>query len=870
MRIRLRKAVRFLAAALALLVVLLDADAQTQAMHFRFSGVVVDGETQEALPYVPVQVFGITDTTAFFGANSDISGRYDFRLPEGEYLVKVQYASYQLLELKLQLHEPQEGIRLVLRPVESSTEEITISAKDNPAKRLMKKVIAAKDRHRMSRFNSLAYKSYSKLVISFSALDSTDLDDTILKRARDLILKEGLDTLKSDSTTRRYKLALYIAETYSQTFFQQPNSKRDVILGSRDAGVSNDVNLTMVNSMFTPFDINDDVIDIANRGFISPLASGALMNYEYFIEQTVRLPHDTIYYVGLYPKNPFDRAFKGVLEISAHDLVVRSATLRMNRDPLINFVSDIRIAQRYDKVNGEWVQVESDIQIDLIEIFFGKAATARQAYYRTEYELNPTFEPNFFRHESVAIEPGALTRDDAFWEKNTLVPLDKSELLAQKAADTLRHALFWKATDFGLNLLMGGVLRVGKWMLGPYNRAFTNNPVEGTRLQIGIYTNPDYFDRWDLSGYVAHGFRDQRWKYHVDIGYALNRNPLVEIAVRRTDDIEQTGFANYFIDGLSFLNTTLARVPLNNLNYYTLNQARLLVDAFPGASFGASITQKYFEPAVTFPFSYPREQSTTDSLRTYTTTRLQFNARLSIRERYIKKGNKKIYLTTPFPILYLKGGIGMKGVLGGEFPHSYVEAAITNRYALGRYGRIIFTAQYGRIWGSLPYPSLQVFQGSQTWAGYSLGQPSDIASSVTGRVNRTDYYPPLNYNLLYFYEFITDEYAQAGFDWYVDGWLIKKLPLVRYLKVKEVVTFRTAWGRLSDENRQRNLIDGIPAQAPDGFPYVEMGFGLEGILKIFRVDYVWRMNYRSPRAPNNLPQNTNFNSGFRFGFRVAF
>lgn len=836
------------------------------------SGVVVDAETSETIPFVAVQLWSLTDSTVVAGAVADLDGKFRLNAAPGSYRIAVVYASYRPLVMPLALQGPALGLRLALDPIAYTTQELTITAKDNPAKRLMKAVIANKNRHRMARFLAYSFSSYSKLVISFSNLDTADISDGILRRAKDLILAEGLDTSKTDSNTNRYKLALYLAETVSTTHYEQPNNRRDIIHGSRQGGVSNDVNLTFVNSLFQPFDIYEDIISIANRNFISPLADGALQNYEYFIEQAVKTPTDTTYYVGLYPKNPYDRAFKGLLVVHTHDMVVESATLRMNRDPLINFVTDIRIAQQYRPINGEWVQVASDIQVDLLEVFFGKAATARQAVYRRDYNLAPSYSANFFRNEAVALEAGAAVRDEAFWKANTLAPLEKTEQLAYKASDTLRKALFWKASDLALNFLMGGVLRAGKFMFGPYSKALGFNPVEGARFQLGIYTNPDYFPRLDANAYLAYGTSD-RWKYHVDVGYALVEKPRVELALRRTDDIEQTGFDNYFAEGLGFLNSALMRVPLENLNYFTLNQARLSVDATTGVALGLSVTQKEFVPAPTFPFEYPAEGDAPveqADFTAYTTNEVLFSARLSIRERYILKGGKKVYLRSPFPVLYLKYGLGVKDWLGADFGYNRFDVALTNRYSLGRFGRITWVAQAGYIRGDLPFPSLRVFQGSQSWGGYTLGQASDIASSVTGRINRTTYPPAVNYNMLYFYEFVADRYVQAGFDWFLDGYLIKKLPLVRLLKVKEVITFRTGWGSLTAANRERNAVAGLPLQAPDRTPYTEMAIGVEGILKIIRVDYAFRLNYRNPQVPSNLPANANFNSGFRFGLKVAF
>jgi len=42
---------------------------------------------------------------------------------------------------------------------------------------------------------------------------------------------------------------------------------------------------------------------------------------------------------------------------------------------------------------------------------------------------------------------------------------------------------------------------------------------------------------------------------------------------------------------------------------------------------------------------------------------------------------------------------------------------------------------------------------------------------------------------------------------------------------------------------------------PEKTPYLEAGVGLENILKLFRIDAIWRLNYHKPDIEN-------------FGFRV--
>ncbi|MEG0163600.1 MAG: carboxypeptidase-like regulatory domain-containing protein, partial [Mucinivorans sp.] len=72
------------------------------------------------------------------------------------------------------------------------------------------------------------------------------------------------------------------------------------------------------------------------------------------------------------------------------------------------------------------------------------------------------------------------------------------------------------------------------------------------------------------------------------------------------------------------------------------------------------------------------------------------------------------------------------------------------------------------------------------------------------------------------------------------------------LKVREVFTFRGVWGALSAKNNpiHNSKLPAFPTQSSPigGEPYMEVGVGLENILNIFRVDYVWRLTYLDSKS----------------------
>jgi hypothetical protein len=57
------------------------------------------------------------------------------------------------------------------------------------------------------------------------------------------------------------------------------------------------------------------------------------------------------------------------------------------------------------------------------------------------------------------------------------------------------------------------------------------------------------------------------------------------------------------------------------------------------------------------------------------------------------------------------------------------------------------------------------------------------------------------------------------------------------------------------------------AMPPDRIPYMEAGFGIGNILKVLRIDGIWRLNYHEPLL-RNPELYSNWGKRNNFGLRV--
>lgn len=113
---------------------------------------------------------------------------------------------------------------------------------------------------------------------------------------------------------------------------------------------------------------------------------------------------------------------------------------------------------------------------------------------------------------------------------------------------------------------------------------------------------------------------------------------------------------------------------------------------------------------------------------------------------------------------------------------------------------------------------------------------------------------PESYTLMNAMEFANDQYLSWDLTYWGNGILFNRIPIVKYLRLREVVSFRGLYGKLSDRNNPEYNNDLLRFPF-DAFtspmkkqPYMEIGVGIDNILTILRIDYVWRLTYRD--TPN--------------------
>ena len=209
--------------------------------------------------------------------------------------------------------------------------------------------------------------------------------------------------------------------------------------------------------------------------------------------------------------------------------------------------------------------------------------------------------------------------------------------------------------------------------------------------------------------------------------------------------------------------------------------------------------------------------------------------RYAPNEKFYQGVNERRPIINAYPIIDVWYTRGVKGLLNGEYDYQSVRAKIKKSFYLPPIGRADISVEAGRVFGKVPYPFQMIHQGNQAY------------------VFQAD-----AYNLMNILEFTSDKYASLNVIHNFGGIFLNRIPLIRKLKLREIVTFKALWGSVSNRNRPNNspnggnddlfrlpvYEDGTPLTYTLGAkPYMEASVGVTNLFSILRIDYVQRLSY---------------------------
>lgn len=806
------------------LVTLVLAVASVFAQETIIQGKVIDAASGDPIPYANIVFKGTS-----IGTTSDFDGNYLLKTTKPTDSIFASYIGYKPRHKAVKIGVKQ-VINFQLEEDVTKLQEIVIKSGENPAFEILRKVVRNKSNNDKRKLTAYEYDTYTKIEMDVDNLSDKFRERKIIKQITQVL--DSIEIIAGEDG--KPILPVFMTESVSKLYYRDnPSLKKEYILKTKinGVGVEDGTTITqMIGSTFQEYNFYQNWLNILDKEFVSPIADGWRIYYDYDLTDSLYVGNDFCYRLDFFPRSPMDLAFTGTIWITKAEYALKQIDASMGKQANLNFIDKIRLQQELVKTDlGPWLPVKNRVLIDVGQL--GKENAGMLAKFYTSNKniiTNQPRDPVFYERSIETAEDSRMYEDDKYWDTLRHEPLSATEKNVYKMMDTLRNIPVVKTYTEIIKVVLDGYYEVGKVDVGSYLGLFAWNDKEGVRVQLGLRTNYRFSRKWVLQGQLAYGFTDEKLKYLASVQRILSRYRWTTLTFRARRDIGRIGVDNESLADNTIL-LALSQWGYFRRGYYS-DEYRVALNRELFKGYSQKISFRYWTFDPTFEFGYPSNPEDVNStiLDSFQNSEVSIESRYARDEVFLQDDNNRVSLgTTKWPIITLKYTHGFNGVFGSDFEYDKLKLGITKRIKTGPLGvgYLNLTGEY--IFDTLPYPML----------GLHLGNQSPIYSSVL-------------YSLMNYGEFVSDHYAALQYQQYLEGFLLNRIPLLNKLKWRLLATSNVIMGGMRQSNQ--DLISEVSPDGeetlPIGFfkngkPYVELGYGVENIFKLLRVDFVHRLSY---------------------------
>ncbi len=774
------------------------------------NGKVTDALTNEPVPFATVVMKGMQA-----GTNTDMDGNFKIVTSTPSDSLICTLIGYKTVALRIRPGQTQ-TINFALKPSQTDLMEVEIKAGENPANIIVRNIIKHKDENDPASLTSYQYETYNKVEFDLTNIGEKFKNRKILKPFSFI-----WDNIDSTETNSKPFLPFFISETLSDFYFRNdPKNKKEIIKASKISGLENASVTQFLGDMYQRVNIYQNYIDIFNKAFVSPISDLGLLYYRYYLIDSATIDNQWCYKLKFKPRRPQELTFTGDFWVHDTTWAVKKIQMRIAQDANINWIDDMALVQEYTYVEGkQWMQSKDMLVIDFAAKEDGMGFIGRKTTSYKAFQFNHTISDAIFEGtENIVVVDDALNRTVDFWQEARHDSLNEREQKIYHLVDTIKTLPAFKSYVDIITLFFTGYKEFGNFEAGPYYTFFSFNAVEGARFRFGGRTSDEFSTKLQLSGYLAYGTKDEAFKYGGGIKYMLSKKPRQFVGANYKYDVQQLGQSDNAFQDDNILSSLFRRSPANKLTMLEQQKAWYEIEWIPGFSNKVTLTHTDLNPIGNLNYSYYTNTERTTVKNTISSTELSLYTRFLYREKFVSGKTDRISIGSAYPTLQVNYTAGLKDFLKSDFDYHKLTVKIDDQIKFKPFGYTYYVLQGGKIWGTIPYPLLEVHPGNESY-----------------------FYDYAAFNMMNYFEFVSDYYVSIFATHHFDGFFLDKIPLMRKLKWREIVGIKAISGSLSDANRE--ILTNPNAFSSLTKPYTELSAGVENIFKIIRVDFIWRMTY---------------------------
>ncbi|MBC7861509.1 MAG: carboxypeptidase-like regulatory domain-containing protein [Bacteroidia bacterium] len=783
----------------------------------------ITDKNNEGVPFVTIYLKGTT-----IGTSSNSKGDYQLEVNAGTYEVIYQVIGYKLhtekTDVKADITKD-----IVLEDAAVQLKEVEVGpGKEDPSNEIIRKA-QKKRSYYLNQVESYACDVYIKGLQRITKYPKQIL-------GREVNLNNLIDTATGIA---------YLSESISKYWYEKPDKIKEVLVSSKVSGRNNAFSYNQASDMMFNFYQNLIQTGIAQRGVISPICGSSFLSYKYkflgsFFENGVWVNK-----IQVTPKRRADPCFTGVIYICDSTWRLYGVDLFVTKQNQIRFVDTLKITQVFLPVNDSvWLPFTN--KFSFVFSVFGFEGNGYYTGIQSNYILNPELAKKFFNGEEWHVNDNSNKRDSSYWDSIRPIPLTLEEKTDYHKKDSLH--LIWDSKPykdsvdkhenrFKFSKLWLGFTWKNSWKnyyvnMSPPVLGFLFSTVQGWNLETKFsfnHWNKDSRKEYEISLKPGYGFSSGRFYLSGESKIDYNPKKLSRLEISAGRELAQFNASNPispFVNALNSLFDKRNYMKVYEKDFFKLGWRHELYNGFMvygSAEFAerSPLLNHSGETWVKRDYVYFSNDPQYPSNETFSFERnrkfeVMAAVRLRIRQRYYSRPNQKLNQGSKFPEMNISLRKAIAGVAGSLPEYDLVSFSISDRLNLKRLGRSSYILRAGKFYNSknMSFIDYKHFNGNQTYF--------------------TDF-DLQKFQLLEYYTYSNADYfAEGYFNHNFAGFITNKIPLLRKLKLDEIIGARFLYTPGATSTK-----------------YAELSAGLKYLL--VRGDFVYGVNNGVNRY------------GFRFG-----
>jgi hypothetical protein len=673
-----------------------------KAQDIKVKGSVADMNTHEPLPFV-----NITYNDGRQGTVSGIDGSFEISIPHSTKKLTFSYVGYEAQSIDLTSTLPDQSLTIKLRRKAVNLNEINIYPGENPAHRIINKVVENRDRNNPEKMRSFSYTSYNKMYF-------TGIEDTLAKGKPLQLLSDSIekDSVKAKSQDFLNKQHLLLLEFVSERTFKYPAKNHEKIISSRVSGLT-DPMFVLLSTQMQSFSFYNDFFVLLDKRFLNPISPGSTSKYFFLIEDTLYTPtHDSVFVISYRPRKGknFD-GLKGTLYINSNGYAIQNVLASPVSDSELFGLS---IQQQYELIdNKQWfpTQLHTDILYRSIKLKTKSSQLYMAAIgktYFTDIKITPNTDSIKFSNIELEVASDASKKNAEFWDSHRAIPLTNKDSVTYHIIDSVGRKMKLDEKMKALEAIMYGNIPWGIFNID-YRKLLGYNKYEGFHTGLGLATNQKLLKFASVGGFLTYGFKDKDIKY----GFFTQLFPYwysdTKLTLRYAHTISESGKIA-FIDEGSVLKASDIFREFFVRNWDKSEEKEISFTFRTLQHFKLNIFLNHSDKTFnTYSFDNLSAVAGADYKLGFTEAGIQI--KFAFQEKFMKTPRgMMISMGTKYPIVWFNLIKGVK-IGNGDFDYTKYEAKLAKTFISRRFGKTQLILKGAVADGVIPLSNLYSGQG---------------------------------------------------------------------------------------------------------------------------------------------------------------